>query len=306
MKQYHKLLRHILKHGEDTTDRTGTGTRCVFGYQMRFDLSDGTLPLMTTKKLPFRIIAEELFWFLRGDTSLRSLLEVKVHIWGEWPFKWYLKSEGLPIPVTNSDEWNWQLKEFTDRILKDDEFNEKYGDLGPVYGRQWRAWPTRNGGSIDQIQNVLDTIRNAADSRRNIVCAWNPEDIDEMAKAGLPPCHCMFQLKVINGKLSCQLYQRSCDTFLGVPFNIASYALLTIMIAHVTGLTPHEFIWTGGDVHLYSNHFRQARKQLRRKPEQLPTVSIRPEATDLFALTYSDLKLVGYDPDPAIPAPIAV
>ncbi len=306
MKQYHRLLRHILKRGEDTDDRTGVGTRFVFGYQMRFNLNNGSLPLLTTKKLPFRIIAEELLWFLRGDTQLRPLLLAGVHIWDDWPYKNYLISEQLPVPNSDSPEWESGIKEFTDRIVTDDEFAAKYGNLGPVYGRQWRQWKTEDGRVIDQIQDVLDLLRTSPNSRRIIVCAWNPGDTAEMAIAGLPPCHCLFQFKAHKGKLSCQSYQRSCDTFLGVPFNIASYALLTIMIAHVTGLTPHEFVWTGGDVHLYKNHFRQARKQLRRKPKQLPTVSIRSDATDLFTLTYSDLKLVGYDPDPAIPAPIAV
>jgi thymidylate synthase len=305
MKQYHDLLRHIRDTGETTTDRTGTGTTSVFGYQMRFNMKDG-FPLLTTKKLPFRIILEELLWFLRGDTQLRSLLDVNVHIWDEWPFKWYLKANNLPIPTVNSDEWIAQMKEFTDRIQSDDEFNTKWGNLGPVYGYQWRSWPTPDGGTIDQIAQAIETIKNSPDSRRIMVSAWNPAEIDEMAKAGLPPCHCLFQFKAINGKLSLQLYQRSCDTFLGVPFNIASYALLLMMVAHVTGLEAHEFIWTGGDVHIYSNHFEQVEEQLAREFRTLPTVKINPDVKDLFAFTANDFELIGYDPHPAIKAPIAV
>jgi thymidylate synthase len=305
MKQYHDLLRQILESGEDTTDRTGTGTRSVFGHQMRFKMSEG-FPLLTTKKLPFRIILEELLWFVRGDTKLRSLLEKNVHIWDEWPFKWYLQANNLPIPIVNSKEWNSQLKEFTEKILVDDEFNNKWGDLGPVYGFQWRSWPASNGQSIDQLAQVIETLKKSPDSRRIIVSAWNPAQIDEMAKAGLPPCHCLFQFKAINGKLSLQLYQRSCDTFLGVPFNIASYALLLLMVAQVTGLEAYEFIWTGGDVHIYSNHFDQVNEQLGRDFRPLPQVKINPQVKDLFAFQAEDFKLVGYDPHPAIKAPIAV
>jgi thymidylate synthase len=305
MKQYHDLLKHIIENGEDTGDRTGTGTRSVFGYQMRFKMSDG-FPLLTTKKLPFRIILEELLWFVRGDTKLRSLLQKDVHIWDEWPFKWYLQNNNLPIPVVNSEEWKNQMKEFTEKILVDDEFNSKWGDLGPVYGFQWRSWPASNGESIDQLAQVIETLKKSPDSRRIIVSAWNPAQIDEMAKAGLPPCHCLFQFKAINGKLSLQLYQRSCDTFLGVPFNIASYSLLLLMVAQVTGLVADEFIWTGGDVHIYSNHFDQVNEQLGRDFRPLPTVKINPEVKDLFAFQTEDFELVGYDPHPAIKAPIAV
>lgn len=305
MKQYHDLLKHIVKNGEDTTDRTGTGTKSVFGYQMRFKMSEG-FPLLTTKKLPFRIILEELLWFLRGDTQLRSLLDVNVHIWDEWPFKWYLKANNLPIPETDSDDWMTQMKEFTDRIQSDDEFNDKWGDLGPVYGFQWRSWPTQDGGSIDQLKQVIETLKNSPDSRRIIVSAWNPAQIEEMAKAGLPPCHCLFQFKAINGKLSLQLYQRSCDTFLGVPFNIASYALILMMVAQVTGLEAHEFIWTGGDVHIYSTHYKQVDEQLSKEFRTLPTVKINPDVKDLFSFKAEDFELVGYDPHPAIKAPIAV
>jgi thymidylate synthase len=305
MKQYHDLLRHIMENGENTTDRTGTGTRSVFGYQMRFKMKDG-FPLLTTKKLPFRIILEELLWFVRGDTKLRSLLEKNVHIWDEWPFKWYLQKNNLQIPVVNSEDWTSQMKEFTEKILADDEFNSKWGDLGPVYGFQWRSWPAPNGESVDQLAQVIETLKKSPDSRRIIVSAWNPAQIDEMAKAGLPPCHCMFQFKVYNGKLSLQLYQRSCDTFLGVPFNIASYALLLLMVAQATGLEADEFIWTGGDVHIYSNHFDQVREQLGRDFRPLPTLKINQEVKSLFDFKTEDFELVGYDPHPAIKAPIAV
>ncbi|MDD5318720.1 MAG: thymidylate synthase [Candidatus Pacebacteria bacterium] len=309
MKQYHDLLKQIMAEGEDTTDRTGTGTRAIFGPQMRFNLADG-FPLLTTKKVPFRLILSELLWFIAGDTKLRTLLAANNHIWDEWPYKWYLKSEGLPIPATSSEEWKNGLKTFTDRIVADDEFNKKYGDLGPVYGYQWRSWPNldKDGHNqpIDQLSRLIEDIKKSPDSRRLIVSAWNPAEIDEMAKAGLPPCHCLFQFKILNGKMSLQLYQRSCDTFLGVPFNIASYALLLMMVAQVTGYTPHEFIWAGGDVHVYKNHFTQVCEQLTRDFRPLPTVKINPDVKDLFSFKMEDFELVGYDPHPPIKAPIAV
>ncbi len=305
MKQYHDLLRHIMENGEDTTDRTGTGTRAVFGYQTRFNLKDG-FPLLTTKKVPFKLVLSELLWFIAGDTKLRTLLKNNNHIWDEWPFKWYLKSEGLPIPQPGSEEWNTGIKAFTERLMSDDEFDRKYGDLGPVYGKQRRSRPNPNGEDIDQLKKMIEQIKSTPDSRRLIVSAWNPAEIDEMAKAGLPPCHCLFQFKVINGKISLQLYQRSCDTFLGVPFNIASYALLLMMVAQVTGLQAHEFVWTGGDVHLYSNHFEQVKEQLSRDFRALPKVKINPEVKNLFDFTMEDFELVEYDPHPAIKAPIAV
>lgn len=294
-----------METGIDKSDRTGVGTRSVFGYQMRFDLAEG-FPLLTTKKVPFRLIAEELLWFVRGDTELRTLALKDVHIWDEWPYKAYLIRSGSPVPKTGSDEWNTGIKEFVERIKTDEAFAADYGNLGPVYGYQWRHWPTPDGKEIDQLKDVVEQIKTNPNSRRLIVSAWNPADIEEMAKAGLPPCHCLFQFYVANGKLSCQLYQRSCDTFLGVPFNIASYALLTMMIAQVCDLEPGEFVWTGGDTHLYSNHFEQVKEQLSREPKKLPTLRINSEVKDLFAFTYEDFTLEGYDPHPPIKAPIAV
>ncbi len=305
MRQYLDLLSHIMDHGVDKSDRTGVGTRSVFGYQMRFDLAQG-FPLLTTKKVPFRLIAEELLWFVAGDTKLATLAKKDVHIWDEWPYKAYLLRNGKPVPATGSEEWNAGIKEFVEHIKSDAAFAEEYGDLGPVYGYQWRHWPTADSKEIDQLRDVVEQIKQNPNSRRLIVSAWNPADIEEMAKAGLPPCHCLFQFYVAEGKLSCQLYQRSCDTFLGVPFNIASYALLTLMIAQVTGLEPGEFVWTGGDVHLYSNHFNQVREQLSREPRALPTLTLNPAAKDLFAFKIEDFTLEGYDPHPPIKAPIAV
>lgn len=305
MRQYQDLLRHIMETGVDKSDRTGVGTRSVFGYQMRFDLAEG-FPLLTTKKVPFRLIAEELLWFVAGDTQLQTLARKDVHIWDEWPYKAYLLRQGRDVPAPGSNEWNTGIKEFVERIKNDDAFAEEYGDLGPVYGYQWRHWPTADGKEIDQLRDVVEQIKKNPNSRRLIVSAWNPADIEAMAKAGLPPCHCLFQFYVANGKLSCQLYQRSCDTFLGVPFNIASYSLLTMMIAQVVGLMPGEFVWTGGDVHLYSNHFDQVKEQLSREPKALPILRLNPEVKDLFAFTIDDFTLEGYDPHPAIKAPIAV
>ncbi len=305
MKQYLDLLRHIQTNGAVKSDRTGTGTTSVFGHQMRFNLADG-FPLLTTKKLPFRIIAEELLWFLRGDTNIKYLVDRNVHIWDEWPYRAYLKDSQQLQPPVGSEAWNSGLAVFAERIRTDEKFAAKHGELGPVYGSQWRHWPTPDGGHIDQIQTAVDQIRNSPDSRRIIVSAWNVAEIEEMAKAGLPPCHTIFQFYVANGKLSCQLYQRSADTFLGVPFNIASYALLTMMMAQVTNLEPGEFVHTFGDVHLYSNHMKQVHEQLSRQPRALPTLRLNPEVKSIFDFTIDDFTLEGYDPHPAIKAPVAV
>lgn len=264
MQQYLKLLDRILTEGATKTDRTGTGTMSVFGNQMRFDMADG-FPLLTTKKLHLKSIIYELLWFLRGDTNVHYLQEHGVRIWNEWA--------------------------------------DENGELGPVYGHQWRSWPDYNGGTIDQIQNVVDMIKNHPDSRRMMVTAWNPAEVEQMA---LPPCHCLFQFYVAEGRLSLQLYQRSADTFLGVPFNIASYALLLQMMAQVTGLQPGEFIHTTGDTHLYLNHLDQARLQLTRTPRPLPTMKINPDVKNLFDFHYEDFQLEGYDPWPHIAATISV
>ena len=264
MKQYLDLLQHVLDNGTDKSDRTGTGTRSVFGYQMRFNLADG-FPVLTTKKLHFKSIIHELLWFLAGDTNIRYLKENGVRIWDEWA--------------------------------------DENGDLGRVYGAQWRSWRGANGETVDQIANVVRQIRQTPDSRRLIVSAWNPAEVDDMA---LPPCHALFQFYVANGRLSCQLYQRSADIFLGVPFNIASYALLTMMMAQVCGLQAGEFVHTLGDAHLYQNHLEQARLQLTREPRALPKMHINPDVRDIFAFKFDDFTLSDYDPHPHIKAEVSV
>ncbi|MFN5168621.1 MAG: thymidylate synthase [Cyclobacteriaceae bacterium] len=264
MHQYHDLLRHILAQGATKTDRTGTGTRSVFGCQMRFDLQQG-FPLVTTKKLHLRSIIYELLWFLNGDTNIKYLKDNGVSIWDEWA--------------------------------------DAEGNLGPVYGYQWRSWPGRNGAKIDQITHVINSIKTKPDSRRHIVTAWNPADVDDMA---LPPCHALFQFYVADGKLSCQLYQRSCDVFLGLPFNIASYALLTHMVAQQCDLEVGEFIWTGGDTHIYSNHLDQGNLQLTRDPYPLPTLNIKRKPSTIFDYRFDDFEIVNYQAHPSIKAPIAV
>ncbi len=264
MKQYHDLMRHVLETGAKKEDRTGTGTLSVFGYQSRYNLADG-FPMVTTKKLHLKSIIHELLWFLSGDTNIKYLKENGVRIWDEWA--------------------------------------DENGNLGPVYGYQWRSWPKPDGGHVDQITKLVDTIKNNPDSRRMIVSAWNVGYVDQMA---LPPCHCLFQFYVADGRLSCQLYQRSADIFLGVPFNIASYALLTLMLAQVCGLKPGEFIHTLGDAHLYSNHIEQANEQLSRTPYKLPEMHLNPHVTDIFGFKFEDFELVGYEAHPHIKAAVAV
>ncbi|MBN8283655.1 thymidylate synthase [Zoogloea sp.] len=264
MRQYLELMRHVAERGHRKDDRTGTGTLSVFGWQMRFDLAEG-FPLLTTKKLHTRSIIHELLWFLRGETNIKYLKDNKVSIWDEWA--------------------------------------DQNGELGPVYGKQWRRWETADGRSIDQIAQLIEALKKNPDSRRHIVSAWNPGEIEGMA---LPPCHALFQFYVAGGKLSCQLYQRSADIFLGVPFNIASYALFTMMVAQVCGYEPGDFVWTGGDCHLYVNHLEQTQLQLSREPRALPTMRINPDVKDIFAFTIDDFTLEGYDPHPHISAPVAV
>jgi thymidylate synthase len=305
MKQYLNLLKDINENGVIKSDRTGTGTKSLFGRQIRFDLNKG-FPAVTTKKLFLRGIIHELLWFLQGDNNIEYLVKNDVHIWDEWPYRAYLKSLGRNIPDSSSEKWLIGLKKFTKKIKNDHEFAKKYGSLGPVYGYQWRHWPDGKGGEIDQIKELINTLKTDSNSRRIIVSAWNVADIKEMAKAGLPPCHTLFQFYVIDGKLSCQLYQRSADTFLGVPFNIASYALLTMMVAQVTGLELGEFVHTFGDVHIYLNHIKQVNLQLSRKPKKLPKMIINPRVKSIFDFTIDDFELQDYDPYPAIKAPIAV
>jgi thymidylate synthase len=264
MQQYHSLLKHILETGTQKTDRTGTGTTSVFGYQMRFNLNDG-FPMVTTKKVHLKSIIHELLWFINGDTNIKYLTDNGVKIWDEWA--------------------------------------DENGDLGPVYGKQWRSWTTPDGKVIDQLKEVIETLKKSPDSRRIIVSAWNVGELSEMA---LMPCHALFQFYVADNKLSCQLYQRSADVFLGVPFNIASYALLTMMIAQVCDLEVGDFVWTGGDTHIYSNHYEQVNTQLAREPKALPTMKINPDVKDIFSFKYEDFELLNYEPYPGIKAPVAV
>ncbi len=304
---YLEMAEYILEHGNQKGDRTGTGTISTFGYQMRFDLNKG-FPLLTTKKVNLKSVIHELIWFLRGDTNLKYLDDNGVYIWDEWPYKAYLKKNGLNIPKTDSEEWKIGIKEFREKIKTDPDFAKEHGDLGPIYGYQWRSWPTHDGKYIDQIKNIIETLKKNPNDRRMIVSAWNVGQIELMMVSGLPPCHCLFQFYVADGKLSCLLYQRSCDTFLGVPFNIASYALLTMMIAQITGFEVGEFVWTGGDVHLYNNHIDQINLQISRKDDRkpMPKMKINPNVKNIEDFTIDDFELVDYDPHPGIKAPIAV
>lgn len=312
--QYLDLLRLVLDRGTKKQDRTGTGTLSVFGHQMRFDLSDG-FPILTTKRVAFRRIVSELLWFIKGDTNIRYLLQHNNHIWDEWAFKRWVESPDYTGPDmtdfglrSQQDEafravYEEQMELFVNRVLEDEAFAAKYGHLGDVYGKQWRHWQTTRGDTIDQLKLVIDGIRNNPDSRRHIVTAWNPEDVPTMA---LPPCHTLFQFYVADGRLSCQLYQRSADIFLGVPFNIASYALLTHMVARECGLEAGEFVHTLGDAHLYLNHVEQAKLQLSRDMRPLPTLQLADGVADIFSYEPGHIRLEGYDPHGTIKAPIAV
>ena len=312
--QYLTLAQYVLDHGHQKGDRTGTGTLSTFGYQMRFDLQKG-FPILTTKKVAFGLVKSELLWFLRGDTNIRFLLAHNNHIWDEWAFKKWVESDEYQGPDMTDFGHRWltdpafkavylaEKKTFCERILADDEFAARYGNLGDVYGAQWRHWQTRRGETIDQIKNVIEAIKTTPDSRRLIVSAWNPEDVPAMA---LPPCHTLFQFYVNDGKLSCQLYQRSADIFLGVPFNIASYALLTHLIAKECGLAVGEFIHTLGDAHLYSNHLDQIREQLARPVHQAPQLILPDHPMKLSEYTPADIQLANYEHEAAIKAPVAV
>ena len=301
MQQYLDLIRHIRDQGVFKEDRTGTGTLSVFGYQMRFNLAEG-FPLVTTKKVHLKSIIHELLWFIKGDTNIRYLVQNGVGIWNEWPYQsWLRQTDRAKDIEMHSDQWKSGLKDFVERIKMDPDFAQKYGDLGPVYGRQWR-----NFEGVDQLAQAVRDIQSNPDSRRLIVSAWNPRDIPVMAKSGLPPCHSLFQFYVSEGRLSCQLYQRSADVFLGVPFNIASYAALTMMVAQVTNLKLGDFVHTFGDAHLYTNHMQQIEEQLSRSPFPLPKLAINSKVKDLFKFVYDDFQLQDYQCHSAIPAPVAV
>lgn len=313
-KQYLELAQKILDEGVEKSDRTGTGTKSIFGYQMRFDLQKG-FPLLTTKKTAFGLIKSELLWFLKGDTNIRYLLENNNHIWDEWAFERYIKSDDYNGPdmtdfgrrVLEDEQFKADYQEqmalFREKILTDDAFSEQYGELGNIYGSQWRHWKTTQGETIDQIKDVIEMIKKTPDSRRLIVSAWNPEDVPHMA---LPPCHTLFQFFVADGKLSCQLYQRSADVFLGVPFNIASYALLTHLIANETGLEVGDFVHTFGDAHLYLNHLDQINEQLSRDTYELPELVLKAPEKSIFEMEKDDIVVKGYTSHPRIKAPIAV
>jgi thymidylate synthase len=301
MQQYLDLVRHIRDHGVKKEDRTGTGTVSIFGHQMRFDLAHG-FPLVTSKKVHLKSILHELLWFIRGDTNIRYLVENGVGIWNDWPYQNWLREIGKDTSLEMySPEWRAVMKEFIQKIKTDSDFAAQYGDLGPVYGKQWR-----NFGGVDQLTQLIEDINSNPDSRRLIVSAWNPQDIPVMVKSGLPPCHSLFQFYVVDGRLSCQLYQRSADVFLGVPFNIASYAILTMMIAQVSGLGLGDFVHTFGDAHLYLNHMDQVEEQLSRSTFDLPTMKINPQVTSLFDFVFDDFELQNYQSHGPIAAPVAV
>ena len=302
--QYLNLLKDISKNGKFKDDRTKTGTKSVFGRQLRFDLSKG-FPLLTTKKVFLKAIIYELLWFLKGESNIKYLVDNGVHIWDEWPYKFYKNN--------TKDKKILTMEEYLEKVKSDKSFADKWADLGPIYGVQWRHWKKQGKGEVDQIKNVIDNIKlsinkpNHSESRRLIVSAWNPAETEQIAKAGgLPPCHTLFQFYVNNGKLSCQLYQRSADLFLGVPFNIASYVLLIMMVAQVTNLKPGEFVHTFGDVHIYSNHIKQVKEQLKRKPKKLPKMELNKNIKDISKFKFEDFKLLDYDPYPPIKAVVAV
>ena len=300
--QYLDLLRDILKNGKYKDDRTKTGTKSLFGRQLRYDLSKG-FPLLTTKKMFLKGIIYELLWFLKGESNIKYLVDNGVHIWDEWPYKYYVKNQ----KSKSKKQKLLTQEEYVEKVKTDRSFAEKWADLGPVYGVQWRHWKKTGRGEVDQIKQVIEDIKKTPYSRRLIVTAWNPAELDDIVKReGLPPCHTLFQFYVNNGRLSVQLYQRSADSFLGVPFNIASYALLLMMMAQVTGLKPGEFVHTFGDVHIYSNHINQVKEQLKRKPKKLPVMKINPNVKDISKFKFEDFVLSGYDPYPPIKAPVAV
>jgi len=301
MQQYLELVKHIRDHGIKKEDRTGTGTVSIFGHQMRFNLAEG-FPLVTSKKVHLKSILHELLWFIRGDTNIRYLIENGVGIWNDWPYQNWLRETGQDKHLVKySSEWRAVMAEFTQQIIADQDFADKYGDLGPVYGKQWR-----NFGGVDQLSQLMSDLQSNPDSRRLIVSAWNPQDIPVMIKSGLPPCHSLFQFYVVEGRLSCQLYQRSADVFLGVPFNIASYAALTMMIAQVAGLKLGDFVHTFGDAHLYSNHMNQVDEMLSRSTFDLPTLQINPQVQSLFDFVYDDFELQNYQSHGPISAPVTV
>lgn len=297
MQAYHDYLRHILRHGVRKEDRTGTGTLSVFGYQMRFSLQEG-FPLVTTKRVHLKSVVHELLWFLRGETNIRPLVQQGVTIWTDWPLKRYLLAQGIPYDTLGEEERKSHQRAFEARVADDAGFAAAWGDLGPVYGRQWRDF-----GGVDQLAEVVEAIGRTPDSRRLVVSAWNPPEVPHMA---LPPCHAFFQFYVAEGRLSCQLYQRSVDSFLGLPFNIASYALLTHLVAHQTDLAVGDFVWTGGDCHVYLNHLEQVEEQLRRAPRALPRLVLHRRPPSLFDYRYEDIEIADYHPHPPIKAPVAV